>query len=199
LSKLALGVLALSSAPAIALAQDTADPYNPSRFTLEPYLSHMFVAETDANPDPEGQGGFGVRLMFGHATASQVVSTFFNRARTGAFITYNAEQGDAEVKSFHYGVEADFPLLAAPRVQNPGFRLDPFVSLGLGIFHASVPSGTAGTRLTSDDFALTPAIGTLIPITGEIKFRGDIRDAIVFGEGETTNNFVLEGGISIGF
>jgi hypothetical protein len=42
-------------------------------------------------------------------------------------------------------------------------------------------------------------VGVQVPITGEIKFRGDIRDAIVFGEGKTSNNFVLEGGISIGF
>jgi hypothetical protein len=42
------------------------------------------------------------------------------------------------------------------------------------------------------------AAGILIPITGEIKFRGDLRDAIVFGN-KTTNNFIAEGGISIGF
>ena len=42
-------------------------------------------------------------------------------------------------------------------------------------------------------------MGVQVPITGELKFRGDIRDAIVFGEGRTTNNFVFEGGISIGF
>jgi hypothetical protein len=37
-----------------------------------------------------------------------------------------------------------------------------------------------------------------VPLTGAIKFRGDIRDVIVFGD-ERTNNFVFEGGISVGF
>ena len=198
LSNIALGVLALSAAPIAAHAQDVADPYNPSRIVIEPYLSHMFL-ETDANEDRESQGGFGVRVMFGRAQASQVVSTFFNRARVGGFFTYNGEQGDAELKSIHYGVQADFPLLAAPADATGPLRFDPFLSLGAGIFNASVPSGTSGTRVSSNDFAVTPAVGVQVPITGEIKFRGDIRDAIVFGEGRTTNNFVFEGGISIGF
>ena len=198
LSNVALGVLALSAAPLAAHAQDVADPYNPSRFAVEPYLSHMFL-ETDANSDREGQGGFGVRVMFGQAQASQTLSTFFNRARAGGYFTFNSEQGDAELKSIHYGVQADFPLFAAPRDPNAGFRIDPFLSLGAGILNASIPSGTAGTRESSNDFTLTPAIGTLLPITGEIKFRGDIRDVILFGEGRTSNNFVFEGGISIGF
>ena len=200
LSNLAAGVLAATVAPlAAAQAQDVADPYNPSRFVVEPYLSHMFL-ESDANDgDRESQGGFGVRVMFGQAQASQVVSTFFNRARVGGFLTYNAAQGDADLKSIHYGVQADFPLLAAPADATGPLRFDPFLSLGAGVFNASVPSGTTGTRLSSNDFSLVPAIGVQVPITGEIKFRGDIRDAIVFGEGTTSNNFVFEGGISIGF
>ena len=199
LSNLALGVLAAAAAPlAAAQAQDVADPYNPSRFVVEPYLSHMFL-ETDANSDRESQGGFGVRVMFGQAQASRVVSTFFNRARLGGFLTYNAEQGDAELKSIHYGVQADFPLLAAPADATGPLRFDPFLSLGGGIFNISTPGQTTGTRNSSNDFSLVPAIGVQVPITGEIKFRGDIRDAIVFGEGTTSNNFVFEGGISIGF
>lgn len=198
LSTIALGVALISAPVLTARAQDVADPYNPSRFTVEGYLSHMFL-ESDANEDRESQGGFGARVMFGRADASQALSTIFNRARAGAYLTYNAEQGNAEVKSIHYGVQADFPLFAAPRDPNAGFRIDPFVSLGAGVLNSSVPSGTRGTRESSNDFTLTPAIGTLLPITGEIKFRGDIRDVILFGEGSTSNNFVFEGGISIGF
>ena len=199
LSNLAFGVLALSAAPlAAARAQDVADPYNPSRFAVEGYLSHTLL-ESDANDDREGQGGFGVRVMFGQAQASRVVSTFFNRARVGGFFTYNGEQGELELKSIHYGVQADFPLLAAPAEATGPLRFDPFLSLGAGIFNVSTPGTTTGTRNSSNDFAITPAAGVLVPITGEIKFRGDIRDAIVFGEGSTTNNFIFEGGISIGF
>lgn len=198
LSNVALTALALAVAPAAAAAQDVADPYNPSRFVIEPYLSHMFL-ETDANSDRESQGGFGVRVMFGQAQASRAVSTFFNRARVGGYATYNAEQGDQELKSIHYGVQADFPLLAAPADATGPLRFDPFLSLGAGILNASVPSGTSGTRVSSNDFTLTPAAGVQVPITGEIKFRGDIRDVVLFGEGRTSNNFVFEGGISIGF
>ena len=193
LSKIAFGVAALLSAPVLAAnAQSTADPYNPSRFTVEPYLSQAWT-KNDVTDKYNGTGGFGARVMFGHSTASNALSTIFNRARAGAFVTY--AQGDADVKQYHYGVQGDFPLLAAPGAA--GFPLDPFVSLGLGIIHTTIPFGP-GTNLTSNDFALTPAIGTLIPITGEIKFRGDLRDAIVFGD-NTTNNFIAEGGISIGF
>ena len=195
LSNFALAALALTAAPAAAAAQDVADPYNPSRFTVEPYLSHTWL-DTDAGDD--NLGGFGVRVMFGRAQASRIASTFFNRARTGAFFTYNSEQGDANLKAYHVGVQADFPLLAAPADATGPLRFDPFLSLGAGIFNTSGPGQNAGTRDSSNDFALTPAAGVLIPITGEIKFRGDLRDAVVFGE-KTTNNFIVEGGISIGF
>jgi hypothetical protein len=195
-SKLILGAIALASTPVVALAQQAADPYNPSRFQVEPYLSQSW-AKSDATDKYEGLGGFGVRVIFGHSTASDVVSTFFNRAQAGAYLTYSS--GDNSAKLFHYGVEADFPLLAAPRVADPGFRIDPFIGVGLGIFHTSVDNpGNPGTNITSNDFAFVPAAGILLPITGEIKVRGDLRDAIVFGD-KTTNNFTLEGGISIGF
>jgi opacity protein-like surface antigen len=197
LSNVVLAGAVLAAAPLAAVqAQDVADPYNPSRFAVEGYLSQTWL-DTDAS-DREGLGGFGVRVMFGRATGSQIASTFFNRARTGAFFTYNSEQGDADVKAYHAGVQIDFPLLVAPASSPGPLRFDPFLSLGAGVFNTSVPGVRAGTRESSNDFALTPAAGILIPITGEIKFRGDLRDAIVFGN-KTTNNFIAEGGISIGF
>lgn len=200
LSNLAAGVLAAAVAPlAAAQAQDVADPYNPSRFVVEPYLSQMFNVKSDANTEGQSQGGFGVRVMFGQAQASQVVSTFFNRARVGGYFTYNGEQGGANLKSIHYGVQADFPLLAAPADATGPLRFDPFLSLGGGVFNSSTRGDRTGTRNSSNDFSLVPAIGVQVPITGEIKFRGDLRDAIVFGEGNTRNNFAAEGGISIGF
>ena len=120
LSKLGLGVLALASAPVLAHAQ-AADPYNPSRFTVEPYLSQSWL-ESDATDDRETFGGFGVRVMFGHSTASEVASTLFNRARAGAFFTYNAEQ-KGDISSYHIGGELDFPLLAAPATATGPIRI----------------------------------------------------------------------------
>jgi hypothetical protein len=199
LSNLAVGILAVTAAPfAAAQAQETADPYNPSRFTVEPYLSQSWT-KNDVTDEYDGAGGFGVRVMFGHADASQIASSFFNRARTGAFVTYANNIGDLEASQAHYGVQIDFPLLVAPATATGPLAFDPFVSLGAGIFHTSVDNPLDnGTNITSNDFALTPAIGIIVPITGEIKFRGDLRDAVLFGD-NTTNNFLAEGGISIGF
>jgi len=160
----------------------------PSKYTFELYLAQYSV---DVGDDREGIGGIGGRLMFGRGDATKVVSTFFNRARAGVFATYTAEQKD--ITTLHVGGQADFPLFAAPVVN--GF-LDPFISLGAGLFRTSVD--VIGGDNSSNDFAFTPAIGTMIPITGAIKFRGDIRDVIVFGD-DTSNNLVLEGGISVGF
>lgn len=198
LSNLALGVvLAAAAAPfAAAQAQDAPDPYNPARFTVEPYLSQSWT-KNDVTDEYDGAGGFGVRALFGHSDPAKALSTFFDRSLFGAYLTYANNIGDADASQLHYGVEADFPLFAAPRTPNTGFRIDPFVSIGAGILHSSVDLGN-GTNLTSNDFTLTPAIGTFLPITGEIKFRGDLRDAIAFGD-NTTNNFIAEGGISIGF
>jgi hypothetical protein len=185
---------ALLTAPAIVSAQSTStgDMYNASRFTVEPYLSQAWV-KNDVTDKYNSKGGFGARVMFGHATATQALSTFFTRVRTGAFATYASAGNNAS--QVNYGVQADFPLFATPATA--GFYLDPFVSFGLGGIHSSTDNGN-GTNITSNDFAFTPAVGTLIPITGQIKFRGDLRDAILFGN-NTTNNFIAEGGISIGF
>jgi len=192
-STIALGAAALLCAPTLAHAQAApSDPYNASRFSVEPYLSETWT-KNDVTDKRNGTGGFGVRVMFGQSSASRALSTLFNRARAGAFVTYAS--GDNSLKQYNYGVQGDFPLFATPA--GAGFRLDPFVSLGIGAIHSSVDAGS-GTNITSNDFALTPAVGTLIPIAGAVKFRGDLRDAILFGN-STTNNFIAEGGISIGF
>lgn len=186
---------ALLAAPlGVARAQSQSNMNGtPSRYTLELYLAE-YRLKTDASNGSMGAGGVGARMMFGHSDATKVVSTFFNRARAGAYATYTGKQGNDDVSSWQIGGQADFPLLAVPMS-----HLDPFVSLGAGIFHSSRNNPIqSGTNITSNDFALTPAIGTLVPITGSIAFRGDLRDAIVFGN-STTNNFGAEGGISIGF
>lgn len=187
---------ALVAAPlGVAHAQyETNANGSPSRYSLELYLA-QYRLKTDVTDGSMGAGGVGARLMFGRSDVTRALSSFFNRARAGVFVTYTGKQGSDDVSSWHAGGQADFPLLATPMSY-----LDPFVSLGAGIFHTSRSNvGVTGTNVTSNDFALTPAIGTLIPITGSIGFRGDLRDAIVFGQGNTNNNFGAEGGISIGF
>jgi hypothetical protein len=185
---------ALFAAPTRAQAQD--DTMGPSRVSVEGFLAqYMF---DNPGGDRENIGGVGARLMFGRGDVTGTLNNFFNRAKAGVFLVYTAEQ--EAVSTFHFGGQADFPIFAAPVASG---YLDPFFSLGLGGFRTKidVPSGTGvpeGFSATSTDFAFTPAIGTLIPLTGAIKFRGDIRDVIVFGD-ETTNNFVFEGGISVGF
>jgi len=185
---------ALFAAPTRAQAQD--DTMGPSRVSVEGFLAqYMF---DNPGGDRENIGGVGARLMFGRGDVTGTLNNFFNRAKAGVFLVYTAEQ--EAVSTFHFGGQADFPIFAAPVARG---YLDPFFSLGLGGFRTKidVPSGTqvpAGFSATSTDFALTPAIGTLIPLTGAIKFRGDIRDVIIFGD-DRTNNWVFEGGISVGF
>ena len=198
LSKLCCAAAAAIAFTPLAAAHAQESPnanslQRPSRYALELYLAQYSV-ETEAS-SRSGLGGFGARVMFGHSDVTRTISSFFSRARAGAFLTYTAKQKNNDVATTHVGGQVDFPILSAPL---NGY-LDPFVSLGAGVFHASATGPTSGTNTTSNDFALTPAAGTLIPITGSIAFRGDLRDVIIFGQSKTTNNFVAEGGISIGF
>lgn len=184
---------------ATAHAQTTNDTMRPSRFSVEPYLAEYSFDNGGNNGGRTGIGGFGARVMFGHSDATKALSTFFNRARAGAYLTYTSEQKNYSTTNI--GVQGDFPIFAAPTY---GGWLDPFVSLRAGVFHTAINRAVFGNSLppgfnpTQNKFALTPAVGTLIPITGSIKFRGDLGDVVVFGD-NTTQNFVAEGGISIGF
>lgn len=174
-------------------AQDIEDQsMGPSRVSIEPYLAHYFF---DVGEDREGIGGIGVRAMLGRGAVVGGMNSFFTRARAGIFLTYTAAQTDLDVKTLHFGGQAEVPLFAAPV---SGGYLDPFFSLSAGLMRLAADLEGPGDRTTTD-FAITPGAGTLIPLFGALAIRGDIRDVIVFGEGETTNNFVFEGGLSIGF
>jgi len=189
--------VALLAAPGTLRAQDPVDPtlQGPSRVALEGFLAQYSF---DAGEDRVGIGGIGLRAMVGRGAVPGALTTFFNRARAGVFVVYTADQDENNVSTFHYGAQAEVPLFAAP-VAN-GF-LDPFVSLSAGLFRASAdaPAGSGAEDVSSTDFALSPGVGTMIPLFGAVAIRGDIRDVIIFGDPDTTNNFVFEGGISIGF
>ena len=193
--RLALAATALALAAALpgrVHAQD--DTMGPSRISIEGYLAHYSLDGGGGSfgDDRVNIGGVGVRAMLGRGDVTGTLNNFFQRAKAGVFFTYTASQEGFSTQ--HFGGQADFPLFAAPVASG---YLDPFFSLGIGGFRFSTDNA-AGETVSETDIAFTPAIGTLIPLTGAIKFRGDIRDVIVFGK-ETTNNFVLEGGISVGF
>jgi hypothetical protein len=189
--------VALLAAPGQLRAQDPMDPtlQGPSRVAIEGFLAQYWF--DGLGGDRVGIGGIGLRAMVGRGAVPGALRTFFNRARAGIFVVYTADQDDNNVSTFHYGAQAEVPLFPAPVAR--GF-LDPFVSLSAGLFRASAdaPANSGADDLSSTDFALSPGAGTMIPLFGAVAIRGDIRDVIVFGE-ETSNNFVLEGGISIGF
>ena len=182
-----LAVAAASSSPR-ALAAQEAGP-QPYRFTLEGYLSYLSL-DSDA-ASRTGMGGFGLRAMFNRSDVARAARSLFDRASAGAFWSHG-KKGD--VSSAHIGGEVDVALLPAPA--NGVF--DPFVSVGAGVFHTSVPSGRAGTKLTSNDFALTPAVGARIPFFSGIGARGDLRLPIVFGN-STSVNVAFEGGLYVSF
>jgi hypothetical protein len=190
--------VALLAAPAQLRAQDPVDPtlQGPSRVALEGFLAHYLF--DGFGGDRVGIGGVGIRAMVGRGAVPGALTTFFNRARAGIFVVYTADQDDNNVSTFHYGAQAEVPLFPAPVAR--GF-LDPFVSLSAGLFRASAdaPEGSGAEDVSSTDFALSPGVGTMIPLFGAVAIRGDIRDVIVFGDPDTSNNFVFEGGISIGF
>lgn len=190
-TRLLVAALALAAAslvaPPAAVAQD-AGP-QPYRFTLEGYLSQMSL-DSDAS-SRTGLGGFGVRAMFNRSDVAKAARTLFERASAGAFWTYAKKSG---ATYNHIGGEVDVPVVSAPI----NGLFDPFVGLGAGVFRASAPSGVRGTKLTSTDFALTPAAGIRIPFFSGIGARGDLRLPIVFGN-STSVNFAAEGGIYLSF
>lgn len=175
---------------ATAAAQDTPVGVRPYRFTVEGLLSQSWV---DGGLVPGNNkntlGGYGVRVMFNRSTPAATLRSFAERASVGAFTTYTAGQGALNATTLHFGVQADVALLPTPAYRG---TLDPFFSLGLGGFRAK-SGGVSTTKL-----ALTPGIGTRIPLITGFGFRGDLRAPIVFGT-KTTVNTVAEGGVYLSF
>ena len=187
------GAVTLIAVPASqAAAQDTPLGVRPTRFTAQLYLAQYSLDNAGTDGGRQGLGGFGGRLMFNRSTAAEALRTFFTRASGGAFATYTNQD---DFSTLHYGVQGDVALVPAPVAR--GF-LDPFVSVGLGAFRQSVNNPLGEGSIVNTDFALTPAVGTRVPLFSGISFRGDLRAPIIFGE-STTANFVAEGGLSLSF
>ena len=188
------GALTLLALPASqAAAQDQPMGIRPTRFTAEVYLAQYSLDNAAADGGRAGVGGFGGRLMFNRSTAANALRTFFTRASGGVFATYT-NQDDAS--TLHYGVQGDVALFPAPVARG---WLDPFISVGLGGFRTSVDNPSGSGSIVNTDLALTPAAGTRIPLFSGMSFRGDLRAPIIFGDGNTSVNFVAEGGLSLSF
>lgn len=192
-----LAALAAAAAlpAATAAAQDTRAGVRPYRFTVEGLLAQSYLNSDLAGGGKNTFGGYGARVMFNRSTPAATLRSFANRASVGAFVVATSGQGPRDAASLHYGVQADVALFPAPIFRA---TLDPFFSLGLGALRTTYApaSGTGDVRNTN--LALTPALGTRIPLITGFGFRGDLRAPVVFGN-KTTVNGVAEGGIFLSF
>lgn len=178
-------ILAALLSASAAAAQDTPTGVQPYRFTVEGYLAQYWL--DNGVDDREAVGGFGARIMFHRSTAAAAARTFFSRATAGVYGTFTSQDN---VSTQNIGAQVDAALF--PSAIAAG-RLDPFVSLGAGAFRTKVEGFDGETN-----FVLTPAVGTRIPITGGVGFRGDIRAPIIFGD-DTRLQWLAEGGVYISF
>lgn len=168
-------------------AQESPVEVRPYRFTVEPYLANYWLDRGEAAGSRASVGGYGVRLMFNRSDVAKVARSFFDRASAGVYGTFTTKQN--LVSTQNLGGEVDVALFNAPIAR--GF-LDPFVSLGGGIYRIS------GGGDSKTNFVLTPAAGTRIPLVSGVGFRGDLRAPIVFGS-DTQLNFLAEGGVYFSF
>ncbi|MBV9881330.1 MAG: hypothetical protein JO180_12575 [Gemmatirosa sp.] len=190
--------LAVSSAASVSSvrAQGPAPDAPTFRYSVEGYLA-QYALDDKTNSNSQSIGGFGLRLMAYRGASAAGGRGALDRASTSVFATFTPDQGTPKGNSIHVGAAIDVPFFRAPL----GGVLDPFASVGLGVFHTSrdVPNTTGGSgRLRRSDLALTPGVGTRIPFFNGIGARADLRAPIVFGF-QTTANFVAEGGLYVSF
>ena len=159
--------------------------------TVELYAA-AYSSETALTGSRTGRGGIGLRLMFGLGPTPIPAHSILQRTKVGAFIMYTASS-DNNPKVWNVGAEGDLPIFRAPLAR----WLDPFVSVGLGWFRASVGQGN-GLTLVDSHFAATPGAGALFRITDRVHLRGDLRMPIVFGSA-TRLQYVAEGGLAVSF
>lgn len=184
-------VVAVAVAPRHAAAQDALG----FRYTLEAYAA-SYTLDDAIGTNKQNLGGFGARLTLNPREPDRPRATLADRAVGALFATYTAKQGSPDVSTLHVGAQTDASFLPRPL----GGILDPFLSLGLGIFRTSRENLIApgGKRITRSDLAFSPAVGTRIHLGRGIGARGDLRAPLVFGTA-TTANFVAEGGLFVSF
>ena len=188
--------VALAAAGRTVAAQPPAGDAPDFRYTVEGYLA-QYALDDATNSNKQNVGGFGARVTFNRPTPSSGGRSIFDRITSNLFATYTAKQGTPSSTTLHVGGQADGAVLRSPL----GGVLDPFVSVGIGIFRTSrdIVGGPGGSnRITRSDLALTPGVGTRIRFFNGIGARGDLRAPFVFGF-RTTANVVAEGGLYVSF
>ena len=186
-TSIALAVGGVLATPVPAAGQDTPVAVQPYRFTVEPYLSHMWF-DRGGDADRAGIGGFGVRVQFNRSDAAEAVRGVRRRATAGVFATFTGEQNG--VSTQHIGAELQSSLLPAAAFRG---TLDPFISIGAGALRVNPTVGESQTN-----FTLTPGVGTRIPLVRGFGLRGDLRAPVVFGS-DTRVHFAAEGGVYLSF
>lgn len=180
----AAALLAALAAP--AGAQDTSQGTQPYRFTVEPYLTQLWL--DDGVGGREGVGGVGARLLFNRSEAARAARSLLGRATAGVFVTYTGEQKG--VSTLQAGVLGQSSILPDAAARG---TLDPVVSLGVGVFRTDVDGVGAESNL-----AVSPGIGTRLRLLRGLGLRGDLRAPVVFGS-DVRVQLAAEGGLYFSF
>jgi hypothetical protein len=188
--------LAAALPAATAAAQDTPVGVRPYRFTVEGFLAQSYINEDALVGNGKNSfGGYGARVMFNRSTPAAALRSFAERASVGAYVGTSSGQGVRDVATLQYGVQADVAFFPAPIFRA---TLDPFFSLGVGGYRTTFAPASGAGDVENTNLAVTPALGTRIPLFGGIGFRGDLRAPIIFGD-KTTVTGAAEGGIYLSF
>ena len=201
-------ILPYAAAAALVLVSTRAEAQalGPQRqlLSLEPFYSRVEI-ETGSGSGRTGLNGYGLLFWLNLAPFSGPTGNLVNHTGLGLFTSWSPGHGPQNISTFHFGAEFDIHPINYPIAGS----LDPFISLGLGLFRTR--SGFQGSatspRFSSTRFALTPGVGLRIPLANRFQLRGDARDAIVFGNGfgvpsggsRTTHTFEFRGGLGLTF
>ncbi len=201
----------LAVLPGFVLPSDVAGQYlarpvvpGPERIMLDAFVAGHRPADA-----VDLARGFGARLLFGLGAPSRGADrSVWERAYLGPFVAYTAgvptRSGDRHDALTHAGVEADWLVLDRALAG----RIDPFLSMGLGVLRTEreerLPTvrdtHRATVRLatridktveggTRTNMTVAPGVGARVAVVPGLSLRVDVRDAIAFG---TATTHVLE-------
>lgn len=202
-----VGRLALVAGVAVAAPVAVhAQALGPQRqfLAIEPYYARIqFDAAEGASR--VGLNGYGGRLWINFAPFSGPSPNLVGNGAIALFATYTPTGfgNDQNLSILHYGAQHDIFFVRRPL----GGVIDPFLSIGGGVYRVNVFNGAAGQRqgvLTKG--SLLPGAGIRIPMPNRFQLRFDAHDAILFGsptgrggESWTSHNLEFTGALGITF